>query len=209
MIRLHEHPELFFVIYEFLINADPLKSASNSDLMSVKFNSKISGLQCFNPENEEKEKFGKILSKVYKVIQQIKMSKEENKHRFDTFNEGYKLLTSSFAPVSFDERVDILTYSINSTGLKGLDAIGNLIRWKHSIFTEEQNTNNVNMVIVRNLDTDNIRKKGMANIVISINNDGFDKNPDKTTYYLYSPGKPLEKISREKLQVKCGIGTIS
>ena len=33
-----EHPELFFVIYEFLINADSLKSASNSDLMSVKFN---------------------------------------------------------------------------------------------------------------------------------------------------------------------------
>lgn len=204
-----EHPELYFIIYDYLINADPLKSASNSDLMSVKFSSRINGLQCLNPEPEKRAEFGKILSKAYKVLQQIKMSKEENEHRFDTFKEGYRLLTSNIAPVSFEERVDILVYSINSTGLKRLDIIGNLIRLKSSVFTKEQNANNVSMVIVRNLDTNSIRKKGMSNVVISINKDGFDKNPDSTVYYLYNPGHPLERIPKEKLQIKCGIGTIT
>lgn len=113
------------------------------------------------------------------------------------------------APVSFDERVDVLIYSINSTGFKGLDAIGNLLRLKNHVFTKEQNEENVNMTIVRNLDTDNIRKRGTTNVVISINRDGFEKNPDGITYYLYKPGEPLEKISKERLQIKCGIGTIT
>lgn len=202
------HPKSNFIIYDFKISADPLKSASNSDLMGVKFNANINGLQCLSPKKETREKFGELLSKTYKRVQQIKMEKEENKHRFDTFKEGYRLLTSNFAPVSFDERVDILTYSINSTGFKGLDAIGNLIRLTNSVFTEEQNENNVNLAIVCNLDVNNIRKIGTTNVVISVNKDGFNINPDGTVYYLYNPGHPLEKISKEKLQIKCGIGTI-
>lgn len=46
----------------------------------------------------------------------------------------------------------------------------------------------------------------MACAIISLNKEGFKKDPDQTIYYYYSPNNELILVSREELQSKFNDG---
>ena len=203
-----EHTYLRFTINEFSIHADATSDFINNDLVNAKVNSPLTGFTCRSKYEDTIIRFEEIVERVYANIKAEEKEKNGDTRSLLELKTKYIQLTNNLKPIDFKERVEVLIDTINKAGLTGLDAFSFLIRIMELCFQSSHLSNNIRIAIVRNLEAENDDAKGMASLIISINQKGFISGHENTTYYQYDPGNPIQSIERDDLQAKCDNETI-
>ena len=201
------HTKLEFRADKFLIKADAVLSALSGDMEKAKFNEQLEGFQCVNKSDKTRKEFKERFDKVYKMIQEEEKEKNTSPQTLDELLKEYRESTENLKESAINERMSILIDTLNSTKLTGLDSLYRLLNIEKALFKPEQISNNVSVVIIQNLNTESEDKLGMASSVIAYNNSGFENDPSKTVYFLFTPGKPLVTISFEEIKRNYDQGT--
>lgn len=196
------HANLEFRSDKFLVNADSVTSILQGDIMRAKLNQPLVGIRCVNINNQTQHEFKEALDKMYQLIAQQEKEQQEQPRiqTLDELLEEYSTITNNIQDISLNERVTILIEKINSTGMTGIDSMSYILQLRKIIFTEEQRKSNISVTIVRNNEPLEEEKIAMVSAIITINEQGFEENPNGNIYYFYNPNHELTTITLEELQ---------
>jgi len=194
---LNVHVSLDIRIGKALIKADSTESLLKGDLVAAKIGNPISGIVCYNSNKKTKDEFYAAFKHVKEII---KNEDKDNSNSLDELLANYSRLTSNLKPTDSNKRIEVLMETINNTNLVGVDSLASLKKLINLLFTDIQRGNIINYTIISNFDTGSVDKWSMANAVISYNPKGLKKCPEENVYYLFNPGVPPIKITRDELQ---------
>ena len=193
------HSFLRFRCDKYLVKADSVTLILQGDFMQAKLNQPLVGLVCENVNEQSKEEFSKIMSKVYKDIaeKEPKMSQNEVEKK-----ESFEDIISQFIdktrirPIEIKEKVDILISKINSTKMTGrIDAYSYLLQLRKILFNSQEQEENVKVSILRNSSENSARALAIISTII----------PDESgkmviNRYIFKPGSELISVTRDDLQ---------
>jgi len=177
------HANLQFRCGKFIVGADSVTTILEGDIASAKVNEPLKGLRCFNPCKRTQEEFKECVTSVYKRIAQ---SDEVNKFEsFEEIIEEYSKTTRNIKNLSVQERLSI-------------DSLSYLLQLRKILFTDRQQSNNIRIIIIRNV-VDCKEDKVTATAIIATNEHSFDYEV-YTKYFIYEPNQQLKIIGRQTLQ---------
>lgn len=208
------HSNLEFRSDKFLVQADSVTTILNGDIMQAKLNQPLVGLKCINKNKQTQQEFKESVTKMYKLIAEQEKSISENHEvehiqTIDELLEEYSKSTNNIKDVSFEERLSILIDKVNSTAMVGVDSLSYVLQLRKVLFTEEQRDNNLKVTIVKNSEPFDLETTAMASAIFTLNDQGFEENPEQNIYYYYNPNQELIPITKEELQDRFNQGVLS
>jgi len=201
------HSNLEFRCDKFLIQADSVTSILLGDMTNAKLNQPLKGLKCINKNENTKEEFNKILSKIYNLIvkNERKSVKEGNVEYTENFNDlvnEYLYISDSEQQITIDEKISVLLSKLNSKNIKGIDYLSYVIQLRKVLFNEEERKNNIGFTIIRDNEAYDFSKTAMASAILTINKKDFMDNPAYNLYYYLNSNTGIIPISKTMLQEK-------
>lgn len=201
------HVHLEYRVDKFLIAADASKTVLQSDMGRAKTGLPLRGLECLNNNNKTQTEFEKAKSKIYSLVlsQKEKASEQTN---FDKLLREYQQIHNN-PEVSLEEKLDILLTKVNDAALIGIDALGYILTLKNVIFNGYETNNNLFFVIIKSTLNPVDNQKAMASAVFTINTLGLGEDRFANRHFYYTPGRPLQEMTREELQYYFNEGIFS
>lgn len=220
------HANLRFRSGKFLIDADSVTSILQGDILKAKLNQELDGLKCVNKNNQSKQEFKDLLTKMYTMVvtQEINQHKQnqatltqtpevlkqvEHTETFEEIVAQYKKATKQIVHISLSEKIDILMQKVNDSRLVGIDSLSYILHLKKVLFTKEEREKNVSITILRDNVLVEQNQIATASAIIAINQFDLKENAEETIYYLYHPSISFNKISLEEIQRKFNEGQYS
>lgn len=196
------HANLTFRCGKYLIKADAVTSILNGDLFNAKLNQPLVGLKCKNCSPKTRRDFKQIVSGVYKIIVSKetdgKYSRLERKEDFRDILDEYLIATENVDKIPLLEKVRILLRKLNESTLIKIDALSYLLQLKKIIFNKEEQKENVDIRIVKDIVNRDRDKIASACAIICVNPLGFAYGG--SLYYYFVPGISLQVITEEEVQ---------
>lgn len=205
------HVSLEFRSGKFLVNADSVTSILYGDMTRAKLNQPLVGLKCVNLNEETKVEFENCVSRMYELIaKQEKQNDDivvEHVQTFDELLEEYSFVTTSIKEVDLDEKTAILMDKVSSASMVGIDSLSYVLHLRKVLFNEEERKKNIRVSVIRNNEPVDSEKQAMASAIFTLNEEGFDDNPDKNRYYYFNPGDRFVEMSKDNIQMRFDEGT--
>lgn len=196
------HASLEWRFHKFLVNADSSETFLGNDMMQAKLNQPLKGLKCVNYNRETQEEFKALVSRVYRMIALKENKDAKNIEHVETLEDllkDYHNYTTNLREVSLVEKIDIFFNKMNKGNLKGIDLLAYVLQLSKIIFTEEEQKDNVNVVIIRkNNNKGPIAIKPVA--VLVINTRSINECSDENEYFIYDSDGHLSSIDINDLQ---------
>lgn len=196
------HAYLIFREGKFLVKADSVTSILQGDILQAKLNQPLQGLKCLNKNQQTLQEFYQALSNVYSLIanQEKKLTSNEV-GRVETFEEilfEYSKTTDSMKPVSVEEKMQILLAKVNSTRMVGIDALSYVLQLRKVLFTEQEQTDNFKVSIIRENTPNDEKQVARPKAIIALRVPEGEGN--KVKYFIFYPNQPIAEVSLDNLQ---------
>ena len=199
------HANLEFRCDKFLIQADSVTSILLGDMTNAKLNQPLKGLKCINKNENTKDEFNEIVSKIYNLIvkNERKSVKEGNVEYTENFNDlvnEYLYISDSEQQITIDEKISMLLSKLNSKNIEGIDYLSYIIQLRKVLFTEDERKNNIGFTIIRDNEAYDYSKTAMSSAILTINKKDFLKNPEYNLYYYLNSNTGILPMSKSRVQ---------
>lgn len=188
------HANLKFRDGKFIVMADSVSSILGGDIARAKLGLPLIGFECESENKRTQQEFQESVSRMYELVKQQEREKS-------SWNK-YDLLTENLKPVEFDEKKSILLERLNSTSLRGIDAMTYALQLRKALFSEQERKENVSVVVLRNNEVAGQGPKLEAGAVIAMNGANLDEQPNETSYYYLSSDRELTSLTLEDIKTK-------
>ena len=194
----NSHASLKFRYGKFIVEADAVLGIFDGDLVRVKLGLPLSGIRCCSKNEKTLLEFQQSVSEMYELIQQ----QEQDKFPW----QEYDLLTTNLFPMEFGKRKSIMIEKLNSTRLRGIDAMGYASKLRKALFLPWEQEDNVSISFLRNNEAPSRESDIETGAVISINKDGFNEYPNNTHYYYLSSNNGLVQLPKDEIYKRFNSG---
>lgn len=197
------HTSLEWRFHKFLVKADSSETFLGNDMMQAKLNQPLKGLNCINYNKETQEEFRNLVSRIYRKIALMENKEAKNIEQVETLDDllkSYHNYTTNFREVSLDEKIDIFFNKMGrNKGLKGIDLLAYVLQLSKVIFTEDEQKNNVNVVIIRK---NNLKEPTSVKpvAVLVVNTRSINEYSEENEYFIYDSEGHLSSIDIYDLQ---------
>jgi hypothetical protein len=193
------HAYLTFRDDKYIVTADSVSSILHGDIARVKMGLPLAGFKCESKNEQTQREFQDSVSKMYDLV--LKQEREKGLKR------EYDSLTENLKPVEFAEKQSLLLEKLRNTSLSGIDAMSYALKLRKVLFSEQEQKDNASVAVVRNNGVISEGPQLEACAIIALNNAGFDKQPETTSYFYLSSRQELAPLTLDEIQAKLNNGT--
>lgn len=137
-----EHSSTKFVVHQYIVTGDIMRSAMTGDFFLAKLGLPLNGLRCINQESDTRKLFNDIVKKVYTYINEKTITPNDIKAR--------EYLESLDRKLSFQEKIENMIKGMEySEHLSVMERMAYLKHLYFMSFSNFQLSANVNMVVAR------------------------------------------------------------
>ena len=199
---------------KFLICADSITGILDSDLTSAKTDWNIHGIDATNQNKATRVEFRQTLKKVIADIKEQQFGvapprepEEDDLKIYEPTFSTYESVIDEYAAIRpvldnmpFEARVQLMFEQLERQQLEGVDAHAYLLQLRKSLFTPEEQEQNIDITILKHNTGEPEHPVDVVSVITTSENYKDPKAP--MSYTLYSAGyapRPLEKEDMEQL----------